>query len=83
VPVLRSRPGVGYAAQLHLLPGHIQGGRELLHGKRPLRRRRGHPPIQPHPRLTSYVPVYGGGTLRLPGFKDAILKWHPQDPGRL
>jgi hypothetical protein len=48
-PVLKSGPGVGYAARLHLPPGHIRDGRELPHRKCPLRRCGGQPTVQCHP----------------------------------
>jgi hypothetical protein len=35
-----------------------------------------------HSGQTSSVSVHDGGSLRVPGSKDAILQWHPQDPGR-
>jgi hypothetical protein len=81
-PVLRSGPGVGYAALLHFPPGHIWDSRELPHKKCPLRHRGGQHPVQRHPGQTSSVLVYGGGSLRVPGFKDVIPQQRPQDPGR-
>jgi hypothetical protein len=48
-PILRSGTSVGYAMWLHIPPGHIQDGRELPHGERPVRCCVGQPPVQRHP----------------------------------
>jgi hypothetical protein len=52
------------------------------HRERHLRRRGGQHPVQRHSRQTSSVPVYGGGPLWVPGAKDVIPQWCPQDLGR-
>jgi hypothetical protein len=38
--------------------------------------------VQRHSGQTSPVPVYGGGSLRVPSSKDVIPQWCPQDLGR-
>jgi hypothetical protein len=70
--IVKSGPSVGYAARLHLPPGHIQDGRELSHGERPLRCCRGQRPVQHHSGQISSIPVYDGGSLRVPSSKDDI-----------
>jgi hypothetical protein len=42
----------------------------------------GQPPVQRHFGRTGFVPVYGGGPLQVPGPKDVIPQWCPQDPRR-
>jgi hypothetical protein len=80
-PILRSGPSVCYSARLHLLPGYIRDGRKLRHGERHLQCYGSQPPVQRHTGQTGSVLVHGGGSLWVPGSKDANPQGRPQDPG--